>query len=56
MEKIAPKSTGCDVVKEIRNVLQLGLPAQDLYRETTGHEGRKRPARKKEEWKGDKRR
>lgn len=37
------------MVKEVRNTLQPGLPAQDLHREATGQEGRKRPVRKKEE-------
>lgn len=35
------------MVKDVRNTLV--LPAQDLYREATGHKDRKRPARKKEE-------
>lgn len=35
------------MVKEVRNTLQPGLPAQDLHREATGQEGRKRPVRKK---------
>lgn len=36
------------MVKEVRDTLQSGLPAQDAHRGATGQEGRKRSTRKKE--------